>query len=104
MNSIVKWIATALCIALPMGAVAQTSPFKATAVKRSLKSPPQAVLTQWFITVSRKDGQPIAASDVKLASQFAVANACAGGQTTSFAEGVREGNAVRFEFICAQRR
>ncbi len=84
--------------------VAQTSPYKATAVKRPLQSPPQAKLTQWFVTVSRKDGQVVSSAEVQAASQFAVANACARGQTTSFAEGVRDGNGIRFEFICAERR
>ncbi len=85
-------------------AVAQTSPFKATATKRALKSPAKAKLTQWFVTVSRKDGQAIPASQVQAASAFAVAGGCPTGQTVSFAEGVRDGNSIRFEFICAERR
>lgn len=88
----------------PGAVVAQTSPFQATAIKRPLQSPPQARLTQWFVTVFRKDGQPMPDGQIQTASQFAVAKACVGGQTTSFAEGVRDGLGVRFEFICAQRR
>jgi len=90
-------------LVLSGAAHAQTSPFKATAVKRPLQSPPQAKLTQWFVTVSRKDGQAVGAGEVDAASKFAVANACASGETTSFAEGVRDGTGIRFEFICAER-